>query len=295
MGSYKGYLGNAAKVMTDAAEIVQRIQQPGCSIKHLMAEYRCAYNTIKRVILSQISKRQWRAIAKKKMGTGKAENRFQKGHKAWNKGRTGVSFPGSEKGQFKKGHLPAAHRHVGSTRIITRTRKGNTIWHKEIKVSGIMQGRHKWIPYAQYLWEQKHGPVPKGFFVVHKDGITLNDTDENFKLVDRKGHLELQMHRDPNMLKRCRKNGAKAAKRRHAKNRKLKAKQLREAQREKALEIKINPVMESGLTELSGPETSWFECIGCGEEYKTHPKGLCKKCGGFRFEKIKQRLQKVAV
>ncbi len=209
--------------MAAAEDIVRQIQGPGCNVNGLMKKYRCGYPLLTRAILSQISKAQWRKIVEKKVAVGNEATRFEKGHKTWNKGRKGWSPPGTEKTRFKKGHLPHNHRHVGSTRINERTRKGNTVTYKEIKVAGIMQGRHKWIAYAKYIWQQANGPVSKGMLIVHVDGDTLNDSLDNLKLVDRKGHLALQMERDPKMIKRCRKKAARTVRKMHAKNRRIKA------------------------------------------------------------------------
>ena len=146
--------GNVDRVMADAAEIARRLRETDVTLTSLMKEYHCGWLIIMKAILSQMSKSQWKRIRKKKLAQGGVEQRFKKGHIPWSKGRKGIHpSPDTE---FKKGHLPAQHKHIGSIRIIKRERGGIINQYREIKVSGIMEGRHKWIPYARYLYEQKY-------------------------------------------------------------------------------------------------------------------------------------------
>ena len=41
----------------------------------------------------------------------------------------------------------------------------------------------KWIPKHVLLWQQAHGPVPKGYNIVFRDGNTLNCTLENLECI----------------------------------------------------------------------------------------------------------------
>ena len=293
-------------VIADAAQIAGRLRHAHATLTGLMKEYRCGWSVIMRAVLSQMSKSQWKRIRNKKLSQGSIKNRFQKGHKPWQAGRKGIHL--SPATEFKKGHLPANHKHVGSIRIVTRERQGRINQYREIKVSGIIQGRHKWIPYARYLYEQKYGPIPKGHFPVHVDGDSMNDELDNLRIVDRKGHLALQMQRDPNMLKKCRRNASKALRKRWAAYRRKKARLLKKSQktrvrvrraeqkarerirRSASEESQYRAKFENEIKNLRGAYTVWWECTGCGfESYRNNPPLPCPKCSGLNYEQIRQK------
>ena len=292
-------------VIADAAKIAERLKDTPATLTKLMKEYRCSWSVIMRVVLSQMSKSQWKRIRKRKLSHGNAKHHFQKGHKPWNKNRKGIHL--SPATEFKKGHLPINHKHVGMIRIVTRERQGRTNQYREIKVSGIMQGRHKWIPYARYLYEQKYGQIPKGHFPVHKDGDSMNDDPDNLRIVDRKGHLALQMQRDPKMIKKCRRNASRALRKKWTAYRRKKAKLLKKSQkirvhirrteqkarervcRSESEESKYKANFEKEIKNLREAYTVWWECTGCGfESFLNNPPLPCPKCGGLNYEKIRQ-------
>lgn len=282
--------GNSKKVMAEAAEIVRRLVETKVGIKQLQAEYHCGYPVLKRAIGSQLTKARWRRIRKKKIAAGGIKSRFQKGHKTWNKGTHYGPGKGAEKTQYKKGHLPDRHKHMGT--ITIRNDKHNRQY-RWIKVSGILDGKHQWLQYARYVWEKKNGPIPDGLFPIHTDGDTLNDSIGNLQLVDRKKSLMLMLGRDGN-LKKCRKRAARAVRRRHAKTRRIKQKEA--AVRAKLLEgYRISRQQELAekktiarqLTRQHGKAKVVWECIGCGTDYDNEPPGICPKCNGLRFSKIK--------
>lgn len=281
-------------VIADAAEIAGRLKHTHATLTGLMKEYHCGWSVIMRAVLSQMSKSQWKRIRNKKLSHGNAKHHFQKGFKPWNKDKKGIHLsPASE---FKKGHLPINHKCVGTIRIATREREGRINQYREIKVSGILQGKHKWIPYARYLYEKKYGPVPKGHFVVHVDGDGMNDDPDNLRSVDRKGHLALQMQRDPRMIKKCRRNAAKALRKRWAVYRRRKARLLNISQktrervrRSENEESQYKAELEKEIKNLRGAYTVWWECIGCGFEAVNDPPLPCPKCGGLNYEQIRQK------
>jgi len=288
------YPGNREKVMADAKKIVERLRETNVTLTELMKEYHCSWSIIMRAVLSQMSKSQWKRIRNKKISQGSIKTRFQKGHTPWQKGRKGIHL--SPATEFKKGHLPIQHKHVGTIRIVTRERKGRINQFRVIKVSGILQGRHKWIPYARYLYEQKYGPIPKGHFPVHVDGDSMNDELDNLRIVDRKGHFALQMQRDPKMIKKCRRNAGKAARKRHRAYRRRKARLLKISQRThkriRRTEIRENQhkaQLEKGIINIKGAYTVFWECTGCGFEVINNPPLPCPKCGGLNYEQIRQR------
>ncbi len=247
--------GNSEKVMAEAAEIVRRLAESKATVKSLGKEYHCEYATIKRAIDSQLTKAQWRRITKKKMAAGGAKTRFQKGCVSWNKGTHYRPGKGVEKTQFKKGHLPENHKHAGTIIIRSDKRDRQYRW---IKISGIMDGKHRWLQYARYVWEKENGPVPDGLFPIHADGDTLNDSIENLQLVDRKENLLLMLGRDGN-LKKCRKRAARAVRKRHAKTRKrnqktaaLKAKLLERYRTERKQAIAVKKAIAREMTRQHG-------------------------------------------
>ena len=229
MGAYRG---NADIVMADAAEIVRRLKETEATVTGLIKEYLCSHSVMLRAILSQISKAEYRRICRKNLLRGGVKTRFQEGHKSWNKGTGWVPGGRSIETRFNKGHLPENHKHAGTITIRNDKCGRQYRW---IKVSGIMDGKHRWLQYARYLWEKENGPIPDGLFPVHFDGDTLNDSIGNLRLVDRAGHLALSMARDPNMLKKCRRNSVKANRKRGVRNRRLKAKETESQKKAKQM------------------------------------------------------------
>jgi rubrerythrin len=277
--------------MKDADEIVRLLKETKATLTGLQKKYRCSYSTIMRAILSRITKRQWIRLRKKILARGGVKTRFKKGHVPFSKGKKGLHL--SPETEFKKGHLPANHKHVGTIRVVTRERKGNITRFREIKVSGILQGKHKWIPYARYLWLKENGPIPDGYFVVHINGDTLNDSLENLQIVNRSEHLALQKKRNPGWKKKAIRSYKKTVReRRRKKTRALKLAKakLAKAQEQKQLEQKHREMVKSGIRTLRGPSIIWWECIGCGFESNDNSPPLpCPKCGGLNYEQIKQR------
>ena len=104
---------------------------------------------------------------------------FKKGNVPWITGTRGIrQSPATE---FKKGslHGAAARKLKGYGAVTIRThRKLRTRW---IKLSG-----RGWIPFARHLYERREGPIPEGYFVVHRDGDSLNDELDNLMLMSRK-------------------------------------------------------------------------------------------------------------
>ncbi|MGN0488063.1 MAG: HNH endonuclease signature motif containing protein [Ruminococcus sp.] len=99
---------------------------------------------------------------------------FLKGNTPWNKGKKGWYAEGTKKTRFKKGHIPAQHREVGSERI---TKDG----YIEIKVAEPSKWKLKHI----WVYEQHYGTVPKNCAVVFLDGNKQNTDISNLKLVTR--------------------------------------------------------------------------------------------------------------
>lgn len=100
--------------------------------------------------------------------------RFPKGHVPANKGKKGISFPGSEATQFKKGHTPQTWKPIGTETI----RSDGYTW---VKIAEP----NKWREKHALIWENANGPVPKGYVLLFADGNQRNITLENLILVSR--------------------------------------------------------------------------------------------------------------
>lgn len=100
--------------------------------------------------------------------------RYEKGHVAHNKGKKMPPefVAKTAKTQFKKGDNPHNMLPVGSIIV-------DSSGYKRIKV-GLP---NKWERYAHHIWEQYHGPVPKGYNIIHLNGIITDDRIENLDIL----------------------------------------------------------------------------------------------------------------
>ena len=140
---------------------------PGHTRKEIQEEFEKKFNTT--ITLSAIKG----YIGNHKLNTG-FTGRFEKGHTPFNKGVKGVSYPGQEKTQFKKGNVPINHKPIGSERI---TKDG----YIEIKISEP----NKWMLRQRLVWEKENGPIPKNHVIVFKDRNKINVNIENLAIVSR--------------------------------------------------------------------------------------------------------------
>lgn len=101
---------------------------------------------------------------------------FLAGHAPYNKGKKmpPEMYEKVKHTMFKKGHIPAMHRPVGSERV---TRDGYT----EIKV----QEPNQWRLKHNVIWEEHHGEIPEGSIVIFLDGDKTNMAIENLKMLKR--------------------------------------------------------------------------------------------------------------
>ncbi len=119
------------------------------------------------------------SISRYKLNTGRTGH-FEKYHVPCNKGVKGICHPGCIKTQFKKGNVPTNHRPVGSERV---SKDG----YIEIKVAEP----NKWDLKHRVVWEEKNGPIPKGYAILFKDQNKLNISLDNLSLVSRKELIRL--------------------------------------------------------------------------------------------------------
>lgn len=112
-------------------------------------------------------------IGRHHLNTGRS-GRFEKGNKPYNKGKKGVCAAGSEKGWFKKGHVPMSYRPVGSERV-------NVDGYIEVKV----EDPNKWKLKHRVVWESVNGKVPEGCIIIFRDNDRTNTDINNLMLVGR--------------------------------------------------------------------------------------------------------------
>lgn len=111
-----------------------------------------------------------------KLNSGLKGDIFQKGQKPRNGAKKGEWFPGCEKGWFKKGNKPANHAPVGTERV--RPTNGY-VW---VKIAEPKTWRMKQL----VVWEEAHGPIPKGMMIYFKDRDRTNCELDNLMLVERR-------------------------------------------------------------------------------------------------------------
>jgi len=109
------------------------------------------------------------------------QSQIKKGNVPANKGKRQAEYMSAESIArakatcFKKGDLP--HNTKNDMDIsIRRDRRG--IDYKFIRVSLA-----EWVPLQRYVWENAHGPIPKGMKVVFKDGNPLNCDLDNLEVL----------------------------------------------------------------------------------------------------------------
>lgn len=124
------------------------------------------------------------SITKKQIKTWKKNRKLDSGLKGSegmdpsNKGTKGVYNVGGNRTSFKKGQKPKNYKPVGSERIDT---DGYVI----VKISDIGPRPKRWRHKHKLIWEELHGPIPKGHCLIFLDGNSQNITLENLQLVSR--------------------------------------------------------------------------------------------------------------
>ncbi len=155
---------NKARALRDAASIAKH-WKAGESIRALMDDYRVGSQAIKQAILQEIGDDEYQRISNE-------HHRRRPSH-----------------------YAERLEVHTRVRRSGKRDAKGYRTERRQriIKV-GIGPGRRNgWVTLATYLWEQHHKrKVPKGYYVGHEDGDSMNDSIDNLILVsgaDRGRHM----------------------------------------------------------------------------------------------------------
>lgn len=102
---------------------------------------------------------------------------FHKGQVSHNAGKKGYCAPGSEKGWFRKGHLPHNTNYLGHERL---TKDGY------IEISVAETNPHtgferRYVQKHKHMWEQQNGPVPEGHRLKCLDGNKTNTDPANWE------------------------------------------------------------------------------------------------------------------
>ena len=103
-------------------------------------------------------------------------SRFKKGHVPPNKGKkmSAEVYAKVSRTMFKKGDMPHTYRPVGSERV-------NVDGYVEVKVADP----NKWKLKHRVIWEEAHGPIPRGHNVQFRDGNGQNLSLDNLYLISR--------------------------------------------------------------------------------------------------------------
>lgn len=107
--------------------------------------------------------------------------RFLPGHVPANKGlrRPGWSAGRMAETQFKPGARPHTWKPIGSTRF---SKEG----YLQRKISDTGYSPKDWVGVHILMWQEVHGPVPKGFAVSFKDRDRNHFSLDNFELISRR-------------------------------------------------------------------------------------------------------------
>lgn len=113
----------------------------------------------------------------------KKESQFSKGSIPFTKGKRQSEYMSPEaiertkKTRYKKGNIPGnAYAEDGVITI-----RHDHVINRKYKWIRISLG--EWKMYHRFLWEEKYGPIPKGYCLWFKDGDSLNCEPENLELI----------------------------------------------------------------------------------------------------------------
>ncbi|WP_308009645.1 HNH endonuclease signature motif containing protein [uncultured Fusobacterium sp.] len=151
---------------TDEMISFLRTNAPGKTYREITELFNSTFNLNKTTQqLSTLFKRH-----KIKTGTYKT---FTKGHIPHNKGKKGIG--GWEPTQFKKGHIPANYKPIGSERI---DKDGYIL----IKVADP----NIWKSKQKVIYEREYGSIPKGHVVIFADRDNRNFKLDNLILISKR-------------------------------------------------------------------------------------------------------------
>ena len=112
-------------------------------------------------------------------------SRFKKGHVSHNKGKKMPAevYARCAPTMFKKGNRTHNYKPVGSERV-------NVDGYVEVKVADP----GKWRLKHRVIWEEAHGPIPRGHNVQFRDGNSQNLSLDNLYLISRADQMRNENH-----------------------------------------------------------------------------------------------------
>ncbi len=138
-------------------------------------------------------KRNPKFFIPKKVPQGFIDSQFDKGHVPFNKGKSQEEYCSKEaierirKTQYKKGNIPHNSHELGE-----ECQRSDGYIYKKVTDTGepskMMRLKHRQV------WEQHHGPIPKGYNVQFRDGDRTNCDIDNLYLISRKDQLRQNQH-----------------------------------------------------------------------------------------------------
>lgn len=116
---------------------------------------------------------------------------FLAGNKPWNYGTKGQGLTWANSKSFKKGNVPPNRKLLWSERVCS---KDGFILMKVPETDPYTGFSTRYKHKQVYVWEQEHGPVPRGMVVAFIDGDRSNCEPENLMLISRAELLNLNRH-----------------------------------------------------------------------------------------------------
>jgi hypothetical protein len=115
------------------------------------------------------------------------DGRFEQGLTPHNKGKPcppgkGGKHPNARKTQFQKGRQPHNTKFAGHER---RDKKDGYVYLSVNETNPHTGFERRHVLKHKYLWEQKNGPVPKGYALKAIDSNRANTDPDNWELVPR--------------------------------------------------------------------------------------------------------------
>ena len=144
------------------------------------SEYHAAF--VERFGRDDVSKANVLALRKRNGWRTGRTGRFEKGHVSHNKGMKGITYPGSEKGWFKKGERRGVatrlYKPIGTERV---SKDG----YLERKIHDGMPLQSRWRAVHLIRWEELNGPLPEGHALKCLDGEKNNTDPANWEAIPR--------------------------------------------------------------------------------------------------------------
>ena len=146
-----------------AASVAQAIGRPVASV------YNKAFTLGLRKSPGFLSSQASGRIQSDKQHPAMVASRFKAGMTPWNKGRKGISYEGSKATQFKKGEMSGAAQHnyvpIGSVRICA-----DGYLERKVSDDQDVYPARRWVAVHRLVWQEAHGPIPKGHIVRFRPG-----------------------------------------------------------------------------------------------------------------------------